>query len=78
MMTLQGMRMRTEYMIEQIRINAIEDTFEEWKAAVRNYYTVGYDNGETTKLYKELEKLGANMESVIDEDFRIREEVLGI
>ena len=78
MLTLQGMRMRTEYMMEQMRINAIEDTFEKWKAAVRNYYTVGYDNGETTKFYKELERLGADTEILIDEDFKIREEVLGI
>ena len=78
MMNLQTMRMRTEYMMETMRQNAIMDTFEKWKNAVREYYTNGYDNGETTKYYKELESLGANMEVLIDEEFKIREEVLGI
>lgn len=78
MMNLQTMRMRTEYMMETMRQNAIMETFEKWKNAVREYYTNGYDNGETTKYYKELENLGANMDVLIDEDFRIREEILGI
>lgn len=77
MMTLQGMRERTEYMMEKIREDAIMETFEKWKEAVRNYYINGYDNGETTKYYKELENLGANMEILIDEDFKIREEIFG-
>lgn len=78
MKNLQEMRMKTEYMMETMRQNAIMETFEKWKAAVREYYTNGYDNGETTKYYKELENLGANMEVLIEEDFNIREEVLGI
>lgn len=78
MMTFQGMRMKTEFIMEQIRINAIEDTFEKWKAAVRRYYEIGYDNGETTKLYKELENLGANMEVLIETDLKIRDEVCGM
>lgn len=78
MRTLQEMRMNTEYMMETMRQNAIMDTFEKWKSAVKEYYTKGYDNGETTKYYKELESLGANMEVLIDEEFKIREEILGI
>ncbi len=78
MKTLQGMRMRTEYMMEQMRINAINDTFEKWKKAVRSYYVNGYDDGETTRLYKELEELGANMEYVIESDLQIRDEVFGM
>lgn len=52
--------------------------YEKWKAATRNYYEAGYDNGETTKLYKELEELGANMGVLIDEDLKIRDEVYGM
>lgn len=74
-MTFQAMRDRTNYMIEQIRIRAIESTFEQWKQATRAYYTQGYDNGETTKLYNDLEKLGANMEMVLDTDLEIRDEI---
>ena len=59
MMTLSAMRIRTEIMLD----------------AVRNYYTQGYDNGETTKLYKELEALGADLDQLYDEDSKIREEV---
>ena len=75
MMTLSRTAMRTNYMIEQIRINAINETFEQWKEATRRYYEHGYDNGETTKLYRELEKLGMDMEVVFDTDYEIREEV---
>lgn len=78
MMTLQGMRMRTAYMMEQMRIDAIEATLTKWKEALRKYYEVGYDNGETTKLYKELEKLGADAEQLIEIDLSIRDEVCGI
>lgn len=75
MMTFQGMRMRTSLMLSIIHEQAVEETYLKWQAAVRNYYTQGYDNGETTKLYKELESLGADMEKLFDEDFRIRKEV---
>lgn len=78
MRTLQGMRMRTECMMEAMRRNAIDDTFKKWREAVRSYYTNGYDNGETTKLYKELEMLGANTEVLVEEDLRIRNEICGI
>lgn len=62
-------------MIEQMRRNAIDSTFKKWESAVRNYYKQGYDNGEATTLYKELEKLGANMDPVFDRDLEIRDEV---
>ena len=75
MLTFQGMRMRTQMMMDIIHYQAVEETYRKWQAAVRNYYTQGYDNGETTKLYKELESLGVDMEKLFDEDFRIREEV---
>ena len=75
MMTLQGMRMRTNMMLAIIHEQAVEETYRKWQAATRTYYEQGYDNGETTKLYKELEELGVDMEKLFDEDFRIREEV---
>ena len=73
MLTFQGMRMRTAYMMEVIRQEAIEETLEKWKVALKNYYTIGYDNGESVKLYKELERLGADTEQLFDIDFEIRE-----
>ena len=54
MLTFQGMRERTNYMMEAMRERAIMDTYEKWKAATHHYYSQGYDNGETTKYYKEL------------------------
>jgi hypothetical protein len=69
------MLMRTNMMLAIIHEQTVEETYRKWKVAVRTYYEQGYDNGETTKLYKELEELGADMEKLFDEDFRIREEV---
>lgn len=75
MLTFQGMMMRTQMMMDIIHYNAVEDTFRKWQDATRTYYEQGYDNGETTRLYKELESLGVDPEKLFDEDFRIREEV---
>lgn len=77
MFTLQGLMMKSEAIIEQIRINAIEDTFDKFKEASHRYYTQGYDNGEAVSLIKQLEQLGANMEAVFDTDLSIRDEVYG-
>lgn len=78
MRTLQGMRMNVDYMMEQIRINAINDTFEKFKKADRHYYETSDGGSEVTKLFKELEELGANMEYVIEVDLQIRNEVFGL
>lgn len=78
MRTLQGMRMNVDYMMEQIRINAINDTFEKFKKADRHYYKTSEGGDEVTKLFKELEELGANMEYVIEVDLQIRDEVFGL
>jgi len=78
MFTIQGLMMKSEAIMEQIRINAIEHTFEQFKEAARRYYTQGYDNGESVALIKELERLGANMEVVFDTDLDIRDEVCGM
>lgn len=71
MLTFQEMEMRTAYMMEQMRRDAIDKTFSEWKKAIKNYYEVGYDNGETTKLYKDLFKLGVDPGYLFDIDFEI-------
>lgn len=78
MRTLQGMKMNVDYMMEQMRINAINDTFEKFKAADRRYYETSEGGSEVTKLIKELEELGANMEYVIEVDLQIRDEVFGL
>lgn len=75
MMTLSARAMRTNYMIEQIRMNAIDATFEEFKKASRHYYETCEGGDKVTKLYHELEELGANMEVVIETDLDIRDEV---
>ena len=65
----------TAYMMEHIRQQAIMETFEKWKLATFSYYRNGCDNGETAKLYKELDRLGANFELLIDYDLAIRDAV---
>lgn len=75
MYTLSKYAMRTNAIINAIYEDAFEETYRKWKKALRNYYTNGYDNGETTKLYKELEALGADMDELFDEEFAIRERV---
>lgn len=78
MRTLQGMRMKTEYMMEQMRIDAINDTFEKFKEVDRHYYKTSEGGEIVTKLFKELEELGANMEFVVETDLQIRDEVFGM
>jgi adenylosuccinate synthase len=78
MRTFQEMRMNVDYMMEQMRINAINDTFEKFKKASRHYYETSDGGSEVTKLIKELEELGANMEYVIEVDLQIRDEVFGL
>lgn len=77
MFTIQGMMMKTEAMMEQMRRDTIDYTLEQFKDASRRYYTRGYDNGEAVALIKELEAMGANMEVVFDLDLSIRDEVCG-
>ena len=78
MITLQGLRMKTDAMMEQMRRDAIDHTFEQFKAAVRRYYETCEGGAEVTRLIRELETLGANMEKVVDTDLNIRDEVFGI
>ena len=78
MRTFQEMRMNVEYMMEQMRIDAINDTFEKFKKADRYYYETSEGGSEVTKLIKELEALGANMEYITEVDLQIRDEVCGL
>jgi hypothetical protein len=78
MKTLQGMRMNTEYMMEQMRIDAINEVFEKFKEADRNYYETSEGGEIVTELFKRLEELGANMELVFETDLQIRDEVFGM
>ena len=78
MFTLQGLQMKTAAMMEQMRRDAIDHTFEQFKAADRHYYEICEGGEEVTRLIRELETLGANMEEVVDTDLNIRDEVFGI
>lgn len=73
MMTLSEMTMKTNWMMEMMRQNAIVNTIEKFKAACHSYYKNGYDNGETVQLVKELEKLGLDIDEIADIESEIRE-----
>lgn len=75
MFTLQGMRGNVELITEKIRQEAIEEVLEKFKEADRKYYQTCEDFQTVRDLYKELERLGANIETVIDIDLHIRDEV---
>lgn len=74
MLSFQGMRMRTEYMMERIRQDAIAETVAKFQDAARRYYTQGCDSGETVKLIKDLEELGVSQDVVFELEWQIREE----
>ena len=78
MRTFQEMRMNVNYMMEQMRRNAIDSTFEKFKNADKHYYETCEGGDEVAKLIKELEELGANMEYVFEVDLQIRDEVCGL
>ena len=73
--TIQGLRMKSEYMMEKIRQDAILETFEQFKKADEHYYRTSEGGAEVTRLIKELENLGANMEMVTDTDLEIRDKI---
>ena len=77
MFTIQGMRMKTAYMMEQIRRNAIDHTIEQFKTATRNYYKTCEGGDEVTRLIHELEDLGVDSDDIFEIDWSIREEVFG-
>lgn len=77
MQILQELRMRTAYMMEEMRRRAIDETLEKFKVAARHYYETSEGGADTTKYIKELEELGVNMECIIEIDLQIRDEVCG-
>lgn len=78
MITFQGMRKNASQITEKIREDAIRETLEKFKEADRKYYQTGEDFQTVRDLYKELEQLGADIETVIDIDLHIRDEVFGL
>ena len=75
MWTLSASSMRTNWIIGQIRMDAIDSTFEAFKKATRHYYETCEGGAEVTRLIHRLEELGADMEVVIETDLEIRDEV---
>ena len=67
--------MKSEYMMEKIRQSAVLETFEQFKKADEHYYRTSEGGAEVTRLIKELENLGANMEIVTDTDLEIRDKI---
>ena len=68
--------MRTNQMIEQMRLDFITDTFAKARIAGDRYYRQGYDNGEYVALIKELDKYGADPDEVFDMDWELREKYI--
>lgn len=75
MTTFSASAVKANCIIEQVHLNTLSDTMKKWKGALAHYYTQGYDNGDTTKLYNELIKLGANPDELFDIDFEIRDSI---
>lgn len=73
MYTLSASVMKTNYIIEQIRMDAIDATLSEFESACHNYYKNGYDNGESACLVKELMDLGVDLDYITDIEFSIRD-----
>lgn len=76
MLTIQGLRMKTEYMMEEIRRRAVADSVEKLRAALRRYYTTCEGGDECTRLIREMEDdLGVDPEEIFEIDWQIREQV---
>lgn len=75
MMTLSAMSIKTDWMIEQLRLQALSETLEKYDQALRRYYRTCEGGDECTRLYRELEELGADNELLVDLDLEIRDEI---
>ena len=73
MMTLSRMTLNTNCIAEQIRAEALNATLEKWKESLETYYSQGHDEGQTTKLFKELMEFGADPEQLVDIDLEIHD-----
>lgn len=79
MLTIQGLRMKTQYMIERMHEDAVAYTLDKFKVADRHYYETGCGGRLVTDLIHELEdKLGVDPEYIVELDLAIRDEVFGL
>lgn len=79
MLTLMGLRMKTEAMMERIHRDAVAYTLDKFKVADRHYYETSEGGRLVTDLIHELEdKLGVDPAVIIDLDLAIRDEVFGL
>lgn len=74
--TLSAYAVRTNWMMEQIRENALRDTIEEFKVADRRYYETCENGKEVEKLISEMYALGMSVEDVCELDIEIRDFVM--
>ena len=75
MHALSAMNLKTEWMLEQLRLQALSETLEKYDQALRRYYRTCEGGDECTRLFHELEELGADMDVVVDLDLEIRDEI---
>lgn len=77
MYTLSQIALRTNYMMEEMRRQAIETTWKQFKEADRRYYETCEGGREVTKLIHELQSYGVALDEIADVDLAIRDEVFG-
>ena len=75
MYTLSAAVLRTNYMMEVMRYNAIEETWKQFEEADRKYYKTCEGGDRVTKLIHDLESYGVDYKDIIDRDLEIRDEV---
>lgn len=78
MVTFQGIRGNVALITEKIRDDAIKETLEKFKEADRKYYQTCENFQTVLELYRKLEQLGVDIDTVVDIDLHIRDEVFGL
>lgn len=78
MVTFQGIRGNVALITEKIREDAIKETLEKFKEADRKYYQTCENFQTVLELYRKLEQLGVDIDTVVDIDLHIRDEVFGL
>lgn len=78
MVTFQGIRGNVSLITEKIREDAIKETLEKFKEADRKYYQTCENFQTVLELYRKLEQLGVDIDTVVDIDLHIRDEVFGL
>lgn len=69
------MAAKTNWMMEQLRINALNATIEKFKVADKHYYETCEGGREVEKLITEMHELGMTEEEVFNLDMEIRDSV---